>query len=353
MKKEEDLPSSQLLSEEKDVPINERASEELSFNDGRVDVYLNVRLNTNKFVINCKDDEEEREKPFPSENKEDFTVSFSTTRQRCLIPTSGEGKRYAFHCRSTDDVPKFILTNLPPCCISVKDKCPCSNSSSKDYYMTASDDDLLCLKEGAPPEGSRTACWQFYEAPRSRADLVIGRYNQDNTDTQYITVESSRLKLTYDGQLIKATPFRQCETTKNGVYFQYKSDSREGSISLGEKQDDETYSLVLSAADTAIISFTKRSCFGTGEKSVYYFICEIPKGVGPCSKGNAMEGDSTDVFSTEGDRIVPSEHRLSLCGENGAKEAGGIVVLPKDGMSGHPSEPSQESQPPDDRTSCA
>jgi hypothetical protein len=120
MKKEEDLPSSQQLSEVNDALINERPSEEPSFNDGRVDVYLNVRLNTNKFVINCKDDEEEREKPFPSENKEDFTVSFSTTRQRCLIPTSGEGKRYAFHCRSTDDVPKFILTNLPPCCISVK-----------------------------------------------------------------------------------------------------------------------------------------------------------------------------------------------------------------------------------------
>jgi hypothetical protein len=306
-------------------------------------------------VINCKDDEEEREKPFPSENKEDFTVSFSTTRQRCLIPTSGEGKRYAFHCRSTDDVPKFILTNLPPCCISVKDKCPCSNSSSKDYYMTASDDDLLCLKEGAPPEGSRTACWQFHEAPRSHVDLVIGCCNQKYTVIQYITVdksgpESSRLKLTSDGQLSKATPFRERKITKTGVHFQYKSDSYEGWISLGEKQDDETYSLVLSAAGTAI-SFTRRSC--TSEKSSYYLICEIPEGIGLFSKGNAMEGDSTDVFSTEGDRIVPSEHRLSLCGENGAKEAGGIVVLPKDGMSGHPSEPSQESQPPDDRTSCA
>jgi hypothetical protein len=333
MKKEEDLPSSQQLSEVNDALINERPSEEPSFNDGRVDVYLNVRLNTNKFVINCKDDEEEREKPFPSENKEDFTVSFSTTRQRCLIPTSGEGKRYAFHCRSTDDVPKFILTNLPPCCISVKDKCPCFNfnSSSKAYYMTASDDGLLCLKEGTPPESSRTACWQVLNAgqssDQSSVDCYICCHNQNN-DIRYITVDGSgqklnrqanRLKLTVDGKKDADSLFRQCKASKTGSHFKYKIVSHDLWIGLGEKQHDDNYPLVLS--DDAIC-FMKTACNYASEISGVHLTCNISHGRTICLEEYAMEKCSTDISSTE------------------------------DGKSGPPSNPRQDIQQPGGLISC-
>jgi hypothetical protein len=60
-----------------------------------------------------------------------------------------------------------------------------------------------------------------------------------------------------------------------------------------------------------------------------------------------MEGDRTEVLPTEEDPSDQSKHRLPLY-ENSAKEDGGIVVLPQDGKSSHPSEPSREIAPPGD-----
>jgi hypothetical protein len=297
-------------------------------------------------VINYKDDEEEREEHFLSENKEDFIVSFSTTRQRCLIQTSGEGKRYVFHYRSTDDVPKFILTNLPPCCISVKDKYPCPNSSSTAYYLAAEEDGFLYLIEGTPTASSKKALWHIGKASRTSIYDVIRCDNQNNEDSQYVTVDASiqkdvRLKLTYDGSQ-DAVRFGVYVNTKSGVHYQFSCNDLW--IGRNEEQNptDGKWHAVLSETP---INFKEES--NRNNPTFSYLTCKIPNDQGPCSKRNAMEGDRIDVLPTEEDPSDQSKYRLPLY-ENSAKEDGGFGVLPKAGKSSHPSEPSREIAPPGD-----